>query len=281
MATVPASSLRPVAALSLIGAVALGACDESAPRSAGEARTSTATPVHSAAGELTPEVRAAWHELVGRELPRRFTDGEEKRFYATCLEFTRALHDEAAALEAASAHQSRDPAEPPALLRAVEAVKKKPPPKMAAEDAAWCAAYTIKSLRAELGAQVARQAETTLQAMAGAMVAAYQRDGKLCPSTAEPVPPDVKTVTSGPYQPDVTAWDAPTWRCLRFRWLQPLRFQFELQTKGDAFEFIARGSPAADGRVDTYRLAGAVRGGEIEVGRATGRFLAPAETPEP
>jgi len=114
--------------------------------------------------------------------------------------------------------------------------------------------------------------------MAGAMVVAHERTGKLCPSTQKPVPPDLELVTKGPFEPDVTAWDDPAWRCLRFRWLRPLRFQYELKSQGDRFELIARGSPAADGRIDEYRLAGKIVDGKLELGAATGRFL--TEQPE-
>ena len=257
----------------LVLASVLGGCDEAPRRAASAEGTGYGSTVPRPEGTaVTPEVRTRWAELVGRQLPTSFADADEERFYARCLEFTKALHDKAAVLEERSENQSRDPTEPPALLRAVEAVRSSPP-RMPAEDVAWCSAYTIKSLKAQLGATVARQAEATLQAMAGAMVVAHERTGKLCPSTAKPVPAELKLVTHGPFEPDVKAWDDPAWRCLRFRWLRPLRFQYELKSQADRFELIARGSPAADGRIDEYRLAGKIVDGKLELGAATGRFL--------
>lgn len=270
----------------LLGACLLGACEQApggrpgADTAAAASSSGLAGPGASGAASLSPALRAQWAELVGRQLPSTFADADERRFYASCLEFTRALHERAAELEEQRESQSRDPAEPPALLRAVEAVQEAPP-RMPKQDVAWCAAYTIKSLQAELGRAVARQAETTLQAMAGAMVVAHDKTGKLCPSTTEPVPPRLEQVAKGPFQPDPQAWEAPTWRCLHFRWLRPLRFQYELQVEADRFEFIARGSPAADGRVDEYRLAGRARDGKLELGSVTGRFLAEPAAADP
>lgn len=261
----------------LVGLCLICGCDEEArghrAGSSAGAGVHTGTHQRASAETVSPATRKRWAELVGRQLPATFTDREEERFYARCLEFTRVLHDKAAAVAEQSEHQSRDPSEPPPLLRAVEAVQQDPPKSLPAKDVAWCATYTVKSLKAELGRTVAQQAEATLQAMAGAMAAAHGRTGKLCPSTSAPVPPDLGSVTKGPFQPTPEAWEDPAWRCLKFRWLRPMRFQYELVSTADRFEFIARGSPAADGRIEAYRLAGRLRDGRIELGRATGRFL--------
>lgn len=222
-------------------------------------------------------LRAQWSALVGRPPPLEMVDADERRFFQSCLPFTQALHRHAGRLDAEGQLGSAEPGAPDSLLLAVEAVRQRPP-KMAAADLEWCASYTGKGLRAQLGAMRAEEAQSTLQAMGGAMAAAFGRDGKLCPPTVEPVPPKLEQLSSGTYQPKAEDWDAPSWRCLRFRWLRPLRFQYELRSSKDAFTLVARGSLTDDGTVDEVQLAGAVRDGAIELGRVTGRFLgAPAD----
>jgi hypothetical protein len=199
-------------------------------------------------------------------------NADELRFYQRCLTFTQALYEHAARLEAEGQLGSMHPGEPKAMLLAVEALRQTPP-ELPAGDLDWCAEYTTQAMRNRLGAMNAEEAEMMLQALGGAMAAAFERDGKLCPPSENPVPAELKQVSSAPYTPTVEDWNAPTWRCLRFRWLRPLRFQLALRVTESRFEFSARGAPAEDGKTETYQLKGMVREGKIELGAVTGRYL--------
>jgi hypothetical protein len=232
--------------------------------------------------DVGPATRAAWRDLVGREPPPVVTSPDERRFYATCLELTRALDQQAKRLEQEASAGSRPSDDPTAMVRALDAVRASPPPGVPASDVGWCAEYTLAGLQAELGAVVAEEALTLLQALGGAMAAAHAQTAQLCPSSSEPVPPKLDQVLTRPYQPKAEDWQAPAWRCLRFRWLKPMRFQVELRTEASSFVLLARGSLAGDRRVDEYRLHGSLEGSTVTLGEVTGRFLSEqAEKPSP
>jgi hypothetical protein len=105
------------------------------------------------------------------------------------------------------------------------------------------------------------------------MVAAHGRTGKLCPSSERPVPENVREVVGSPYQPKPADWDGAGWRCLRFRWLVPMRFQIDVRSTSQSFSLRARGSPAEDGQIDEYRLDGTLGPEGIELGEVQGRYL--------
>jgi len=235
--------------------------------------SSAAPPGDAGVYDLGPATRAAWRELVGRELPPVVTSPDERRFYATCLELTRALEQQTRRLEQDAPAGSRPSEDPYAAVRALDAVRASPPPGMPSADFAWCAEYTLSALQAELGAVVAEEALTLLEALGGAMAAAQAQTGQLCPSSDAPVPPKLDQVLRSPYQPRPEDWQGPAWRCLRFRWLKAMRFQVELRTEGAAFTFVARGSLSGDGRVDEYRLEGNLENGTVKLGEVAGRFL--------
>ena len=158
-------------------------------------------------------------------------------------------------------------------MRALAEVRASPPPSMPSADVAWCADYTLGALQAEAGAMVAEEALTLLEALGGAMAAAHAQSGQLCPSTDAPVPPKLDQVLRAPFQPKPADWQGATWRCLRFRWLKPMRFQVELRTEGAVFTFVARGSLSGDAKVDEYRLAGSLENGAVTLGDVSGRFV--------
>jgi hypothetical protein len=83
----------------------------------------------------------------------------------------------------------------------------------------------------------------------------------------------VRNVLGRPYQPKPEDWDGAGWRCLRFRWLVPMRFQVEVRSTPESFTLLARGSPAEDGQIDEYRLDGKLGGAGIELGEVQGRYL--------
>lgn len=132
-----------------------------------------------------------------------------------------------------------------------------------------CSVLFERSLREYKARSVETEARALLKAFATGMTAAFEDTGALCPSTKAPVPPDLKQVADGPFHPKAEDWSDPAWKCLYATFDSPnQRFQYELETDlaAGTFVLIARGYPAADGTLVTFRLAGKVVSGAIQLG---------------
>jgi hypothetical protein len=147
-----------------------------------------------------------------------------------------------------------------------EALKK--PLKISEADRARCADLLLRSVRAYLAEAVQVEAKVTLSRMMRGMVAAYQSERKLCPSTSRPVPADISALKADAYTSTEADWETPEWRCLGFSMAgQAQRFQYEVRSDPQAktFRLIARGFPVRGGAMVELSQDGSVTEKGIEV----------------
>lgn len=145
----------------------------------------------------------------------------------------------------------------------------KAPPKMPAADLTRCSDLVRRSIRAYVAASIEVEAKVTMTRVVKSMVAAYQRDGKLCPSSERPVPADVSRLKAAPYfTSEEGDWKGASWDCLGFSMAgQTQRFQYEVRSDPQAktFQVIARGFPVARGGMVELVQEGAVTAKGMEV----------------
>ena len=135
------------------------------------------------------------------------------------------------------------------------------------------AALAIHGVRKYLVNAKTAEARATLGEIARDAAAAYERDGKLCPSASAPVPSSIASVRGMKYQSAPGEWQVDGTRnagfaCLRFSMDVPQYFQYSYtvsKTNPDAFEAVAHGDLNGDGVESTFRVRGVVQGGALKI----------------
>jgi hypothetical protein len=142
-----------------------------------------------------------------------------------------------------------------------------------ADEAMWarCLSLYERGMADFRAATIEAEAKVTLKSLALGMKMAFDDKKKLCPSTKNPVPADLRLLESGPWKSTSASWTDPTWACLAYTPPPQQRFQYEVKTdaKAKTFELLARGYPRTDGSLSVWSLTGKVNGASLEVGEPT------------
>lgn len=130
------------------------------------------------------------------------------------------------------------------------------------------AALGIFGVRKYIANAKTAEARNTLGQIAKDAAAAYDRDGKLCPSASSPVP--AKVPSGAKYQSGPEDWGADKaahagFACLHFSMAEPQYYQYEYTSTPHSFTVIARGDLDGDGVQSTFELDGLVSGGKVIV----------------
>jgi len=122
--------------------------------------------------------------------------------------------------------------------------------------------YRLRTMQSEAKVNL-RAMSTGLQ-----MLAADAADPKTfkLPASAGPSPKQDCCKTEGKCAPDAKAWEHPTWKALMFAPMDPTRYHYAFEAKGNAFVLRAKGDPACSGKEEIWEVAGTLKDGDIEVG---------------
>ena len=127
----------------------------------------------------------------------------------------------------------------------------------------------IRAARKYLSGAKTSESKNGLGYIAKLAVAAYERDGKLCPSATAPVPRDIAAVRGKKYASSPSDWAGTDqhagWACLGFEMSAPQFYQYAYTSTGDAFTATAHGDMNGDGRLSTFEVRGRVVGNHVEV----------------
>jgi len=112
------------------------------------------------------------------------------------------------------------------------------------------------------------EARIELAKMAAGAVAAYERDGRICPSASEPVP--TKPEQSIKYQSRKLDWEVDRERnagfwCLGYDKTSIQHFQYEYVATPTTFTARARGVVRGDGPLEEIEATGELRNGELVI----------------
>jgi len=121
----------------------------------------------------------------------------------------------------------------------------------------------IRGMRKYIAAAKTAEATNTVQAIGRGAAAAYERDGKLCPTVAHPIPSSPESIRGRKYMAGPTEWRDAGFDCLRFEMSLPQYYTYEYRSRGDTFEVIARGDLNGDGVLSTHVLRGRVENGAV------------------
>ena len=124
-------------------------------------------------------------------------------------------------------------------------------------------ALSAQQIQQFLTAAKTAEATNTVQAIGRGAVAAYERDGKLCPTVAHPIPSSPESIRGRKYMAGPTEWRDAGFDCLRFEMSLPQYYTYEYRSRGDTFEVIARGDLNGDGVLSTHVLRGRVENGAV------------------
>lgn len=189
--------------------------------------------------------------------PEPITEAEGKELQTKCGPLQKAMMK----------HQGSDPSK-----NLEETLKK--PPKMPAADLERCTELLTRSIKLYIAAAIEVEAKLTLSRLVKGMVAAYQKNRALCPSTEKPVPADLARLRREPYESTDADWDTPAFQCLGFSMGgQGQRFQYEVRADpgGKKFRVIARGFPHKNGPAVEISQEGSITEKGIEVTPPTRR----------
>jgi type IV pilus assembly protein PilA len=130
------------------------------------------------------------------------------------------------------------------------------------------AVLAIYGVRKYIAASKTIEARNTLTMLAKDATAAYERDGKLCPSASSPIPSAVPRAAK--YQSSPSDWDADKalnagFACLRFQMDSPQYYQYDYKSTPAGFTVTAHGDLDGDGVASTFEIEGRVSGGTVQV----------------
>ena len=112
------------------------------------------------------------------------------------------------------------------------------------------------------------EARSTLGQIAREAVAAYERDGHICPSASAPVPAVVPHAAK--YQSAITDWEVDKasnagFACLGFSLSMPQYYQYSYDETPTSFKATARGDLDGDGVTSEFSIEGKLVGGALDV----------------
>jgi type IV pilus assembly protein PilA len=112
------------------------------------------------------------------------------------------------------------------------------------------------------------EAKNSLAVMGRYAAAAYEKNGKVCPSASEPVPQARSMISGRKYQSTVHEWQADAaanagFACLGFEMTSPQYFQYEYIGTPTGFTARAHGDLNGDGVFSTYEIRGQVMNGKL------------------
>jgi type IV pilus assembly protein PilA len=112
------------------------------------------------------------------------------------------------------------------------------------------------------------EARSTIGQLSKDAVAAYERDGKLCPSASSPIPATVPHAAK--YQSTPSEWDVDKaknagFACLRFSMDQPQYYQYDYKSTPSGFTVTAHGDLDGDGTESSFELEARLTGGTLVV----------------
>jgi len=231
----------------------------------------TATP-QANKGPLSDELLDLWAQHLGFGVPLPFKDKEEQQFFRTCLPFQKLT---IRVLAASGGAGRPDP-------QRVASMAHSEPTGLTAEQIGWCKGYMIRQVQERMASMRAIGVKHQMLSIGRAMKSAFERDGKLCPSSKKPLPAELSALSKGSYTPSKADLSTPTWKCLdtpfggrSLLFMGGVRFQYEIRTNraDQSFNVVGRGSLLRDGKIDEYTLAGKVDEKSVKLGEVKGRFV--------
>ena len=123
-------------------------------------------------------------------------------------------------------------------------------------------------VRKYLSGAKSSEVKNTLGQLAKDAAVAYERDTRLCPSAARPVPADVSQIRGRKYQSAQAEWDVDRPRnagfaCLDFSMTVPQYYQYRYEATATSFLAGGRGDLDGDGDLSNFTLSGEVRDGRL------------------
>jgi type II secretory pathway pseudopilin PulG len=112
------------------------------------------------------------------------------------------------------------------------------------------------------------EARNSIAQIAKDAAAAYERDGKLCPSASSPIPAAVPHAAK--YQSSPSEWEADKlsnagFSCLKFSMDYPQYYQYDYKSTPTGFTVTAHGDLNGDGVISTFEIEGQVIGGVVSI----------------
>jgi type IV pilus assembly protein PilA len=124
----------------------------------------------------------------------------------------------------------------------------------------------IYGVRKYIASAKTAEARNTLAMIGRSAIAAYERDGKLCPSASSPVPMAVMHGTkylSAPGDWEVDSATNSGFSCLKFSLTSPQYYQYDYHATATGFTLTARGDLNGDSVESEFTLTGVVTGSGI------------------
>jgi hypothetical protein len=222
--------------------------------------TRSAVPSQTAAKPPPDVPEKPWRgEPFGDSLPpgvKRLDEAEGNEFLAKCKPL------EAAVFGRRPRGGSTSDAASIGVAEGVLEVLADPPP-LQGIDVKRCASLLERDVKDFLArAKEARAA----QALRTVLLALSDRDkagGAPC-AAAPPVPADVTTLGSGPYESKPRDFEPEGWRCAKYNPLgAPQQFQIEIVRKGEAYRVVARLYPVKGGPISELYVETPVKGVDV------------------
>jgi type IV pilus assembly protein PilA len=130
------------------------------------------------------------------------------------------------------------------------------------------AVFAIYGVRTYIANAKTVEARNAVTILAKDATAAYERDGKLCPSASSPIPATVPHAAK--YQSSPSEWEVDKatnagFACLKFQLDYPQYYQYDYKSTPAGFTVTAHGDLDGDGVESTFELEGRVTGGVVSV----------------
>jgi type IV pilus assembly protein PilA len=132
------------------------------------------------------------------------------------------------------------------------------------------AVLAIYGVRKYIAQAKTAEARNSLGQIARDAQAAYERDGKLCPSASSPIPADMSTVSGRKYMSAPDEWSVDEaknagFACLKFEMSYPQYYQYDYKATKTGFVATARGDLNANGVFSRFEIRGEVQDGVLRV----------------
>jgi hypothetical protein len=130
--------------------------------------------------------------------------------------------------------------------------------------------FSVWGVRRYIGNAKSAEARMRLPVLANGAAAAYERDGRLCPSAKTSVPATLSTIRGGFYTPRPFEFREAGFDCIGVTEdteisSYPMYFLYDYRSSGDSFAVIAHGDLNQDGKESTFILRGRVVNGHVKI----------------